>query len=160
VTKQAANVISFSGAIDTTKNQYALLSMTSVCYRVSNKNGVIYVEGLTPDFPDYLLRTEIEIGTWDMDTDETKAIPLVMDAAKIRSMQVWIVSDGGTYAAPINGYGWNTTSFVGEGMHGGVAYFRDNSDSITLWRRDTGFFDDFIFSGSANRGWITIEHTP
>lgn len=47
ITKQAANAITFSGAIDVVQNRdYINTLLTLVCYRISNKNGVIYVEGL------------------------------------------------------------------------------------------------------------------
>lgn len=48
VTKAATNVISFVGAVDCViyKDLINLLA-TSVIYRISNKNGVIYVEALT-----------------------------------------------------------------------------------------------------------------
>jgi hypothetical protein len=48
ITKAAANVISFIGVVDAIQDKnYINTILTSVCYRVSNKNGIIYVEGIT-----------------------------------------------------------------------------------------------------------------
>jgi len=51
VTKAAANVISFVGAVDKVNfRDYINTVETVVCYRISNKNGVIYAEALfAPD---------------------------------------------------------------------------------------------------------------
>ncbi|MFA6185482.1 MAG: hypothetical protein WC720_05060 [Candidatus Shapirobacteria bacterium] len=47
ITKAAANVISFIGVVDAIQDKnYINTILTSVCFRVSNKNGIIYVEGI------------------------------------------------------------------------------------------------------------------
>jgi hypothetical protein len=47
VTKAAANVISLVGAVDAVNyKEYINSVLTSVCYRISNKNGVIYIEAV------------------------------------------------------------------------------------------------------------------
>jgi hypothetical protein len=47
VTKAAANVISFVGALDIVQNRYYVNTvLTSICYRISNKNGIVRVEGM------------------------------------------------------------------------------------------------------------------
>jgi hypothetical protein len=160
ITKQAANVISFSGANDATKNQQALSSMTEVCYRISNKDSVIYVEGFTPDRPDYLLRAEKTITGWNMVASEnhTETLASPIDNAKIIRIYAHIVSDGGVFSAPLNGYGINITTLIGEGIHGGISFYRDDTGAIGMYRRDDGFFDDSLFSGTGTRGTITIEY--
>lgn len=158
ITKQAANVISFAGAIDSTKNVKGILSLTSICYRVSNKNGIIYVEGLTPDFPPFLNRAEVNIGTWNMLTTRSifvNILGLNIDETKIRRIDVMIFSDAGDYVYPLDGYNYSSPNFS---VHGGISLYRESTGNILLLRTDGGVFEGSSFSGAGNRGVMTIEY--
>lgn len=156
ITKQAANIITFSGATDATKNVRQIGFMTLIVYRVSNKNGLIYVEGLTPDFTIPIPNTTIvDIGTWDMQTDRTKTVNINIDSTKIRVDSVWIQDDSGEYCAPLNGMEYSAPNFI---VHGGVNLHRNSTKNLLLVRHDSGWFNQSIYSGSGNRGWITLKH--
>jgi hypothetical protein len=158
ITKQAANIISFVGAVDMTKNTSWLLSSTSVCYRISNKNGVIYIEGLTPDFVNV---TEIlDIGDWDMDASSSVFVPHGLGSGnqtKIRSVSAIIRTDSGTL---VNGY----SIFKLETCSAGVAQawvVGCGTTTIRLDRLTGGLYDSAGFdSTSYNRGWVLIEYVP
>jgi hypothetical protein len=66
VTKSAANVISFVGALDMVDfREYINTVETVVCYRISNKNGIIYVEALfNPQAQPFQDITPL-VGTWN-----------------------------------------------------------------------------------------------
>lgn len=156
ITKQQANVITFSGAIDATKNARQIGFMTSIVYRISNKNGLIYVEGLTPDFTIPIPNTTIvEIGIWDMVTNRTLTVNINLDSTKIRKIFVWIQDDSGEYCAPLNGYDYSSPDFR---IHGGIGFHRNSTNNLLLYRNDSGWFNQSLYSGVGNRGWITIEH--
>lgn len=98
---------------------------------------------------------ELEIGDWDMDTDETIMVAHgLSDHTKIRSIDVIIRNNTDTQSRPLNSVDVGVGSTA---INGGIASF--NSTWITLKRFDAGDFDDISHnSTSYNRGWIYIQY--
>ncbi len=97
--------------------------------------------------------TTIDIGTWNMDSSSsvTVAIPVGLSFAKIRTIDVMIVSDDGLGKYPLSRIGVSGTT-----IEGGVDSI--TASLIAIGRRATGYFDGIGFSGGSNRGWITIGY--
>jgi len=102
-----------------------------------------------------LVRKIIDIGDWNMDSDQTKAVAHGLSASAIRSITATIRKDAA--ASPFNYY--QIDFHDGATTHGGVG--ATTSTDIQLKRTGAGFFDSTDFnSTSYNRGWITIWSTP
>lgn len=98
--------------------------------------------------------TKIDIGNWDMDADDQKNVSysgVISDITKIVSAQVMIQSDSGSINYPLD-IALSTDSFLPQG---GWGVFVSGS-AIGLFRKTGGVFDAFGFTGSGNRGYITI----
>ena len=156
ITKVATNAISFVGATDTSiRKDYITKVSTLVVYRVSNKNGNIYVESINIDNVRPTEQKIVEIGDWDMDTNQAPAVALahgIGDAEKIRSVSVMVRNDAGTNVLKLDFFA--ATTGVGQGAIGIIS-----DTTILLTRLTGGYFDQATFSSTSyNRGWVTIEY--
>ncbi|MFA5423581.1 MAG: hypothetical protein WC374_06945 [Phycisphaerae bacterium] len=96
----------------------------------------------------------IEIGDWDMDAANQKAVNHGLTPSKIRDVRVIIRNDTNTSYYPIDCFDDATDP----SMHGGGVNEIRTLD-IVFERRTGGMFDGPNFdSTSYNRGWITIEY--
>jgi len=158
VLKDAGKTVTFSGATDVSQRQdYIDDSVTEVFYKVTNKNGNIFIESISVnnDTSNDMYPIEVDIGDWDMDaTDFVIVVHGISSATakKIRGIDVIIRDDGDAVRIPINAY---TTA----GIAGGV----DSSGlvSTTLRRASGGKFDSTSYNQTSfNRGWITYWIQP
>ena len=98
-----------------------------------------------------MLTTVVDIGVWDMDTDDTVGVAHSITLSKIRSIQAYIYNDGQTLLEELSGTG--TT-----GDLGGMVI---TGSSATLRRTTGGRFDNGIYDDAVqNRGFLIIKHTP
>jgi len=97
------------------------------------------------------IKTKVfDVGTWNMDT--TDSIQVVLDQAytQVLGVKVTIMADGITTAQyPLD---W----FDGTSTQGGIGSAL--TQLITLYRKTGGVFDDPAFSGSSNRGYLTLTY--
>ncbi|MCT8340498.1 hypothetical protein MG296_10570 [Flavobacteriaceae bacterium TK19130] len=103
---------------------------------------------------------ELEIGEWDMDTDDTKAVTHGLSTDEfltIRHMNVTIVDDLDNILTDFSSYSFrNSTSPAGITEN----KIQVNGTSFNLERLQDGMFDDTAYSGSGNRGWIRFSYIP
>lgn len=92
----------------------------------------------------------MEIGPWNMDSTGETDVAHGLDATKIRSALIEIISDAGvTYSLT-----YDASASVNS------AYRRDDATNITIVRGAGGFFDSTAFDDAViNRGWVTIFYT-
>lgn len=96
------------------------------------------------------LKKEINIGSWDMNTDESVVIAHGLTSSKMRIVSVLIYRD----ESP-NVYDFQTPG-ANFSIGGGIEF---NETDITLERNASGFFDSLSFDDTViNRGIITIEY--
>lgn len=94
----------------------------------------------------------IDIGDWDMDLTNGVSINHGLDSSKIRSIQVTIISDGGTlFALP----SWGATDL--NTLAGAI--LATTPTTVSIARTVGGYFDDTGFNQTSfNRGWIIIQY--
>lgn len=98
----------------------------------------------------------VNIGNWNMDSTDTITVAHgITDFTKIRSVNVYIIDDGGTNIYPINmAYTTGTPVTAVQGTIGSIT-----ETFVSLYRLTGGTFDDANFNSSPyNRGWIHIEY--
>lgn len=114
----------------------------------SGTRGYVEVDGLITKF--------VNIGDWDMDADDTKAVAHgVSDHRKIRTVEVMVRddSDNGPYNLAL---GFSPSSMT---PNGGVTSV--DATNINLQRLISGVFDSASFNSTGfNRGWLTIRYEP
>lgn len=94
-----------------------------------------------------LQKSVIEIGTWNMDTTTSINVAHgLTDITKLRRADVIIQDDSG-------GNVWKLDT--GSPPAGSIEAF--GSVNVNLFRSGSGLFDDPLFDGSGNRGWLTLE---
>lgn len=141
-----------------------LKSGSSAEFVISNA-GIWYVLNIHRKESTDLIKKIIDIGSWDMDALGQKVVPHGLTLSKIRSVQVFIIDDGGFTVVPL-------TSVVNLGasfLAGGTVQW--DGANITLRRFDDSFagnivggtsqsaFDDVAYDSTAiNRGYIVIEY--
>ena len=87
----------------------------------------------------------IPIGTWNMDTTGSIAVPhLLADHTKVRSVDVVIVDDA---------LGNSFSLLMPDGGN-----YQISATNVDLIRNASGAFDTAFFSGAGNRGFITIKY--
>jgi hypothetical protein len=96
----------------------------------------------------------IQIGTWDMNTDDSKSVSFaslgITDILKIHNISATIINDSQTSAWMLNGS--NNANTGPQGTIGGWTTL-----SVGLYRLNGGFFDTSNFSSTGiSRGYITI----
>jgi hypothetical protein len=115
---------------------------------IDDGNYVVSSESSTPQIRIKVL----EIGDWNMDTNEDVSIAHGVNAAKIRHVTAVIRDDSA------NRY-WPLFSDLGDfnfGVFGGLFYGYD-STNVKLFRTNASAFDSTDFNATGyNRGWITI----
>lgn len=110
-----------------------------------------------------LTSAPIDIGVWDMDTDQTKIINLGIDILKIRKVTVTIQNDSDgsfRFSVPLDYADVTLTTPYPNGSWG--VNNQSGTNKIILARKTGGYFDgnpDYN-SASDNRGWIVIDYLP
>lgn len=101
-----------------------------------------------------LLTTIVPIGAWDMDALASVQVPHpIVSIAKIRQVTAIIISDANFFVNPLD-------LFNGIDMDGGVNSVTQAPQVVLLRRKDAGSFDNTLYDGAQNRGFITITHEP
>jgi hypothetical protein len=95
----------------------------------------------------------IDIGSWDMDTNNVKGVAhgLGADWVKVLDLKVWIRNDADTEWNPLDKY--HDTAGAGL-VDGGVREI--TSTEIKLERRTGGDYQFVTYAGAINRGSILI----
>jgi hypothetical protein len=160
VTKAAANVISFVGATDMSKNNNWILANTVIVYRILNKNSVIYCEALTPEYPNVYKKEIVNMGSIALAGNYLGgfiSLPGMVGVTydKIRSINAIIYRDdfARTYDYRYGG----TIGTVGILLYIDFSLGDPRLEYATL---SGGAFDNTFFNDAAisNRGVITIEY--
>jgi hypothetical protein len=104
----------------------------------------------------YLKTKVVNIGDWDMDTDDTKLVPHGLTESKIRAvLDVAIIDDNG------NLYPLRRVDTSTGNVDGGIVSYGAGGTDMSLWRRTSGLFDTANFNQTSfNRGYITIQYEP
>lgn len=156
ITKQAANTISFAGSTDTSaRKTFINTTPTLVVYRVSNKNGAIYVESINIDNDISSGKEErfsLQIGVWNMDLTFIADVSYTPPAGKvIVSISATIINDSGNRNYLI----WHSDETDPEPA--GTIYHNGTTNDFHLDRFLGKFFDSTSFSDAVmNRGHITF----
>jgi len=93
----------------------------------------------------------INIGAWDMQTTDDVLVATGIDASKVREISIFIRIDGGTELSSIFSRGVASPTLDGS--------FALTSTGIRIFRKTGGQYDDVLFSGGSNRGFIVIRYT-
>ena len=103
-----------------------------------------------------LLPKTIEIGSWDMDTVYSVNVAHGLDIANIRDVSVSIRSDGDSIRRPLNGTRGQAVTMAQLGF-----WHADATNVICQAPTGSPYDGDGDYNGSANRGWVIIQHvTP
>lgn len=95
----------------------------------------------------------IEIGDWDMDANQQKAVAHGLTLSKIRTVSTMIRDDAGTNQLPLNG-----GAGVGNENNAGNVDSID-ATNVNLYRVVGSLFDSTNYNATGyNRGWVTIEY--
>lgn len=114
-------------------------------------DGETSIRATNPQLDGVYFKT-VDIGDWDMNTDEYCYVTLtsiVSDFKKIRNISVLVRNDAD-----------NRYYLLDRDASGGVSYLYDNTGNTvaSLFRVTAEFFDSTDFdSTSYNRGWITLQ---
>ena len=153
ITKSAAQTITFANGTDVSSRKAFINSTTVVIYKITNKDGDLYVESINID-NEVTEPKIIEIGDWDMDATALLGVAHgLVDYKKIRSISVIIRDDSDIVYYPLN--------YIDDlvPLSGGISII--GTTNITLNRITGAKFDSVTFnSTSYNRGWITINYVP
>jgi len=156
VTKTSGLSVSFSGATDVSMRKSAIDTLSVALYWVYQKNGNVYVDcvNINKDLGSLNSKT-INIGTWDMTTAPSVAVNFASEGItkdKIRGIDVVIISDTGVYDVLEQ-----FKQFLGVvDIGGGIRSISDTE--ITLERSVDGKFNVSDYSGTSNRGYVTIRY--
>lgn len=163
ITKTATQTIAFANATDVSmRKTYINEKITTVIYRIINKDASLYVESVNIDNNiNELLSKVIEIGTWDMNvsasgtTNPSSGNPAhgISDAVnRIRYIEVAIIDDSGTSVLD----GKSPDQNGNQGLSVGWSATVVGLNTFIGNKFDTTAFDDT----SSNRGYCTIFYTP
>lgn len=179
VTKSTTNTVSFAGAVDVSpRRAYINSSSTVVIYKISHKNGSIYVSAINIDFDfqpeinalsSYLVNyvnnivaatlngiefKYLNIGAWNMTGFAVTSVSYVVPAGKkIINIHATIVNDTG-----LGIYQLNTIVEGNTNVGGYIIYNNAFSKRFELRTNNLGFFNTGVFSSLAsNRGVITFQ---
>lgn len=115
-------------------------------------NGSSWVTGMGTQ----TVKKRIEIGAWDMDTNNTRSFAHGLSATEaitVSSISATIIID-----SQANLYSWDNIAMSGTGTNGITVR---NTGNIEMTRATGGIFDSPSFSSTANnRGFITLEYIP
>ncbi len=100
-----------------------------------------------------LLKTIVELGEWNMDTTNTVVVQTGVPHANIRRLSAIIINDTGAnydeFAASQDVTGGDTFEII---------MFGHATNIVSITRDAGGQFDNAGWSGSANRGFLYIDH--
>jgi len=116
-----------------------------------------YISGLV-ETSKQIKKIIIEIGDWNMDTDDQIAKTFSdLDSSKVRGVSVIIRSDDNATFNSLLGTGIYATG--ANGNRGGVTFSGSTPLYITLNRYQGGMFDTSDYNATSfNRGWVYIEY--
>lgn len=161
ITKSATDEVSFNIATDISQRKaFINSSVTDIIYKITNKDGSLYVESVNIDNNIPNRTKEINIGDWDMNATAFVNIPHGLSFAAIRSVRVIIYSDDDAviYPTSFDIQITDTPAAPGTNITLAGSYFYDGTN-IVLSRLTGGTFDSTIFDKTSyNRGIITIEY--
>jgi hypothetical protein len=159
ITKAAGNQINFVGAVEYVPDKYYItLNVTALAYRVSNKNGTIYVEALfqrTSTESSTMFSEEMEIGAWDMDYYAVKNVYWTLPAGHhIVAISVMIYYNSNiSQVVPLD---FATIITPGLNTPSGAYQY---TDKFKLERFINGMFDQPAFNDpTQNRGTILVTY--
>lgn len=151
ITKQAGNVISFSGATDVSvRKTFINTDITIVVYEVKNKNGNIYVNSINidNDISGGLLTKILTFSGWNMDTTTSFGVTHGVTDSKIR-----------TAYASITGTVANIPLIrIFGGVPGGEISNLGLAGGLLLSRETAGLFDSAAFNNAS--GFVVIQYLP
>jgi len=156
ITKGHTNTVTFTGAIDNSiRKSYINTGVEDIIYRITNKDGDIFLESINIDNEVSPLLTKIiEIGDWDI--DNAGAVPKLvahgLTFSKIRGLQCTIRTDADDKYSDL------ASGFSASGS--AECIFADDMN-VSIRADLNGPFDNINYnSTSYNRGWIKIDYLP
>lgn len=127
----------------------AAINIVYICNYAAAWNGSAFI-AQGKDVTAAIHRKIVEIGDWDMDASNTKAVAHGLTLSKIRTIQIMVRDDAGT------------TQYSNEaGSLLSVWALSIGATDINLTHSDTGGagFDSTNFNATSyNRGWVTIDY--
>jgi hypothetical protein len=139
-----ADVDGFDASSSITLAVDGTTALTINSSQVANFANAIQIGGVTQ------LKTKaLSIGDWNMDTTASRSVAHGLTAANIRSVDVWIIIDGGAQI-------YNLISGNGSAVAGRALW---DATNVSMQRVLSGFFDGAAFDATSfNRGWVVIHH--
>lgn len=102
-----------------------------------------------------LKRLVLQIGTWDMMTTPQKnvALPISIPTVKLLGVRVRIVNNAGTQEWPLDRF--DDTANSGIIAAGFLSYA---PSTFSMFTRIPGPFNNAVFAGASNRGYILVDY--
>jgi len=159
VIKQAANSVSFVGAVDMSKNIEWINTQTKILYVISNKNGIIYVEAKTPEYSNITKKIIKSLGSIGLQGEYVVRyidVPELIGITPDRIKKIFGIINNDSFSRVYN------HDYAGTGTLQGLPLFLDFSiptPRISFATNAGGAFDFASFSNTfITRGSVTIEY--